>query len=136
MTSFQFIWRMLLQFQFGNGDTTSYAREFGDPVVMLDVKKQGGQNLLDASDKIAKILEDAKLDGTIPKSVNVSITSDQSNNTREMVDNLLNSIIFGIILVVGVLLFFLGLRNAMFVGVAIPLSMLMSFLILSSMELP
>lgn len=119
--------------EFGNGDTTSYAREFGSPVVMLDVKKQGGQNLLDASDKIDQILKEAKADGTIPKSVSVSITSDQSNNTREMVDNLLNSIIFGIILVVGVLLFFLGLRNALFVGVAIPLSMLMSFLILSSM---
>lgn len=119
--------------RFANGDTTSYAREFGNPVVMLDVKKQGGQNLLDAADKIDKILEEAKADGTIPNSVSVSITSDQSNNTREMVSNLLNSIIFGIILVVGVLLFFLGLRNALFVGVAIPLSMLMSFLILNSM---
>jgi multidrug efflux pump subunit AcrB len=119
--------------EFGNGDTTSYAREFGSPVVMLDVKKQGGQNLLDASDKIGQILDAALRDGTIPQSVNVSITSDQSNNTREMVSNLLNSIIFGILLVVGVLLFFLGLRNALFVGVAIPLSMLMSFLILNTM---
>lgn len=119
--------------EFGNGDTTSYAREFGSPVVMLDVKKQGGQNLLDASDKIGQILDEAMRDGTIPQSVNVSITSDQSNNTREMVSNLLNSIIFGILLVVGVLLFFLGLRNALFVGVAIPLSMLMSFLILNTM---
>ncbi len=118
---------------FGNGDTTSYAREFGDPVVMLDIKKQGGENLLDASDKITEIIAKAKRDGTIPSSVNVSRTSDQSNNTRDMVSNLLNSIIFGIILVVIVLLFFLGLRNALFVGIAIPLSMLMSFLILSSM---
>ena len=119
--------------RFANGDTTSYAREFGNPVVMLDVKKQGGQNLLVAADKINTIIEDAMADGTIPQSVNVSITSDQSNNTREMVSNLLNSIIFGILLVVGVLLFFLGLRNALFVGVAIPLSMLMSFLILNTM---
>ncbi len=119
--------------KFGNGDTTSYAREFGEPVVMLDVKKQGGENLLDASDKITEILEVAQNDGTIPGSITVSRTSDQSNNTRDMVSNLLNSIIFGIILVVGVLLFFLGLRNALFVGVAIPLSMLMSFFILSAM---
>lgn len=118
---------------FGNGDTTSYAREFGIPVVMLDVKKQGGQNLLDASEKIYKILEDAQLKGDIPKSVSVSVTNDQSNNTRDMVSNLENSIIFGIILVVGVLLFFLGLRNALFVGIAIPLSMLMSFMILQAM---
>jgi multidrug efflux pump len=118
---------------FGNSDTTSYAREFGDPVVMLDVKKQGGQNLLVASEKIDQILEEAHKDGTIPRSVMVSKTNDQSNNTREMVSNLENSIIFGVILVVAVLLFFLGIRNALFVGVAIPLSMLMSFLILSAM---
>jgi len=118
---------------FGNGDTTSYAREFGSPVVMLDIKKQGGQNLLDASDKISDIITQAKVDGTIPASVTISRTSDQSNNTREMVSNLVNSIFLGIILVVGVLLFFLGFRNAMFVGIAIPLSMLMSFLILESM---
>lgn len=118
---------------FGNGDTTSYAREFGSPVVMLDVKKQAGKNLLDASDKIEEILVEAKRDGTIPKSITVSQTNDQSNNTREMVSNLVNSILLGILLVVGVLLFFLGLRNALFVGVAIPLSMFMSFLILQTM---
>ncbi|MEJ6582575.1 MAG: efflux RND transporter permease subunit [Crocinitomicaceae bacterium] len=119
--------------EFGNGDTTSYAREFGEPVVMLDIKKMGGKNLLDASDKISEIIENAKESGLIPRSVAVSITNDQSNNTREMVSNLENSIILGIILVVGVLLFFLGLRNAMFVGIAIPLSMLMSFMILQVM---
>jgi len=116
---------------FGNADTTSYAREFGQSVVMLDIKKQSGENLLVASDKITELIEAAKKDGTIPKSVDVSLTNDQSNSTRDMVSNLENSIIFGIILVVGVLLFFLGLRNALFVGVAIPLSMLMSFMILN-----
>ncbi len=119
---------------FGNSDTTSFAREFGDPVVMLDVKKQGGENLLDASDKIYKIIDASKIDGTVPRSVSLSVTADQSNNTRDMVSNLENSIIMGIILVVLVLLFFLGLRNALFVGVAIPLSMLMSFLILDAMS--
>ncbi len=118
---------------FGNSDTISYAREFGTSVVMLDIKKQGGENLLVASTKINDIIEEAKKDGTIPKSVEISLTNDQSNVTRDMVSNLENSIIFGIILVVGVLLFFLGLRNALFVGIAIPLSMLMSFLILNSM---
>ena len=118
---------------FGNSDTTSFAREFGTSVVMLDIKKQGGENLLEASSKINDIIEESKKDGTIPKSVDISLTNDQSNVTRDMVSNLENSIIFGIILVVGVLLFFLGLRNALFVGIAIPLSMLMSFLILNSM---
>ena len=118
---------------FGNADTTSFAREFGTAVVMLDIKKQGGENLLVASDKINEIIAESRANGAIPKSVDVSLTNDQSNVTRDMVSNLENSIILGIILVVGVLLFFLGLRNALFVGVAIPLSMLMSFLILNSM---
>ncbi|MDX1651028.1 MAG: efflux RND transporter permease subunit, partial [Brumimicrobium sp.] len=118
---------------FGDGDTTSYAREFGEPVVMLDVIKQGGENLLDAAVKINDLIKEAKETNIIPDGVSVSITNDQSTQTRDMVSNLENSIIFGIILVTIVLLFFLGSRNALFVGVAIPLSMLMSFLILDAM---
>ena len=63
----------------------------------------------------------------------MSITSDQSDQTRTQVDELQNSIILGVLLVVGVLLFFLGLRNALFVGVAIPLSMFLSFAILNAL---
>src|SRR5690606_32172537 len=93
------------QVYFGNGDTTSFAREFGEPVVMLDIKKQGGKNLLEAAEKIDQIIAKAREDGVIPNSIAISKTGDQSNNTREMVSNLENSIILGIILVVGVLLF-------------------------------
>ncbi|MCG8575175.1 MAG: efflux RND transporter permease subunit, partial [Flavobacteriales bacterium] len=118
---------------FADADTTSYARERGKTVVMLDVKKRAGQNLLDASDKIHALLDEVKEKKIIPEGVNISVTNDQSGQTREMVDNLVNSVIFGVLLVVGVLLFFLGLRNALFVGIAIPLSMFMSLLILSSM---
>jgi multidrug efflux pump len=116
---------------FGDEDTTSYAREFGRPVVMLDIKKASGENLLMAADKIREMLLDQKKLG-IPEDVTITVTNDQSVMTREQVSNLMNSIIFGVILVVGVLLFFLGLRNAAFVGVAIPLSMFMSFMILNS----
>lgn len=118
---------------FGNSDTTSYAREYDKNVVMLDVKKQTGENLIDAAAHIREALIQAKEDRTIPPGVEYSVTNDLSKNTNAMVDDLVNSIILGIILVVGVLLFFLGLRNALFVGVAIPLSMMMSFMILSSM---
>lgn len=115
---------------FGDADMTSYARQFGKPVVMLDIKKRSGENLLDAADKIKKIVAERK---GIPSGVEISITNDQSSSTRNMVSNLENSIVFGVILVVLVLMFFLGLRNAFFVGVAIPLSMFMSFMLLSSM---
>ena len=107
----------------------SYAREYTKPVVTLDIVKRAGENLLQASDEINEIIARAKRD-VLPKDILVTITADQSDATRTQVDELQNSIIFGILLVVGVLLFFLGLRNALFVGVAIPLSMFMSFMIL------
>lgn len=118
---------------FGNSDTTSFARERGKKVVMLDVQKQSGENLLTAAENIRIKLDESRANRTIPEEINYTITSDLSNNTESMVDDLVNSIVLGILLVVGVLLFFLGMRNALFVGVAIPLSMLMSFMILSMM---
>ena len=110
----------------------SYAREYSRPVVSLDVVKRAGENLLEASSAINAIIEEAK-QNVLPRNLNVSITNDQSDMTQTQVEELQNSIIFGVMLVVGVLLFFLGLRNALFVGVAIPLSMFMSFLILNSL---
>ncbi len=119
---------------FEDADPTSFAREFGKPVVMLDVIKTSGANLLEASDKIEEILYKAqKTEKIIPENLVYTITNDQSDITEEQVSNLENSIIFGVILVVLVLLFFLGLRNALFVGVAIPLSMFMAFMILDAM---
>ncbi|MCB0779594.1 MAG: efflux RND transporter permease subunit, partial [Flavobacteriales bacterium] len=68
-----------------------------------------------------------------PKDLTVTITGDLSDQTRTQVDELENSIIFGVLLVVGVLMFFLGLRNAVFVGIAIPMSMLLSFILLNAL---
>ncbi len=113
-------------------EATSIARADGQPVVSLDVIKRAGQNLLSASDKIKEIVEKFKAE-KLPKDLKVSIFNDQSINTRNQVANLENSIISGVLLVVLVLLFFLGLRNALFVGVAIPLSMFMGIWILDLM---
>jgi len=108
----------------------SYAREFGEPVVMLDIKKRSGANQIIAAEKIRDILKETRK--VFPKDVHLNITNDLSDRTKKQVANLENSIIFGMILVVLVLMFFMGFRNSLFVGVAIPLSMLMSFLILSA----
>ncbi|MFK8102448.1 MAG: efflux RND transporter permease subunit [Saprospiraceae bacterium] len=116
---------------FGYKERTSYARSDALPVVSLDVKKRKGSNLLDASDKVKVIVAEAQVD-YLPEGLKVSIFNDQSIQTRDEVANLLNSIISGVILVVLVLLFFLGIRNAMFVGMAIPLSMLMGIMILNA----
>ena len=113
-------------------EPTSYAREFGQPVVMLDIIKRSGRNLLVASDSVNALLHRFERD-VFPKDLTVTITGDLSDQTRTQVDELENSIIFGVLLVVGVLMFFLGLRNAVFVGIAIPMSMLLSFILLNAL---
>ena len=115
---------------FKDVDKTTYAREFGKEVVMLDVKKRAGKNMIEAADKIKTIVNDAK-ENVLPSDLKISIANDQSSRTLNQVDDLVNNIIFGIILVVGVLMFFLGFRNALFVGFAIPMSMFMSFMIIN-----
>jgi multidrug efflux pump subunit AcrB len=121
--------RDLATVQFKEKDKESFAREYMRPVITLDIIKRSGTNLIAASDKINAIIEDAR-QNDLPESLSLTVTNDQSDQIRTQVDELQNSIIFGVILVVGILLFFLGLRNALFVGMAIPLSMFMSFMIL------
>ncbi len=123
--------RDIAEVVFEEAEKTSYAREYEKPVVMVDVKKRAGENLINASEGITKIIEEAKKN-VIPDDVTITITNDQSDVTRRMVSELENSIIFGMLLVILVLLFFLGLRNALFVGVAIPLSMFLSMFILGA----
>ena len=113
-------------------EPTSYAREYGQPVVMVDVMKRSGRNLLVAADSIKALIGRYER-SVFPADLNVTLTGDMSDQTRTQVDELENSIIFGILLVVGVLMFFLGLRNAIFVGIAIPMSMLLSFIVLNAM---
>ncbi len=110
----------------------SFARLNGYPVVSLDIIKKGGENLLTTTDKINEILRKARIH-YLPDDLKITITNDQSDITRSQLANLENSIISGMILVVLVLFFFLGLRNALFVGLAIPLSMFLSFIILSAL---
>lgn len=117
---------------FKEQEKTSYAREFSQPVVMLDVTKRGGENLINASEQIDVIIAKATKN-YFPSNLHISKTNDQTNDTKTMVSDLENSIILGVILVVVVLLFFLGIRNALFVGIAIPLSMFISFIILNSL---
>lgn len=114
---------------FKEKDRTTYARDFGDRVVMLDVKKRSGKNMVAAAEQVEKIVADAK-GNYFPPDLSVTITNDQSSKTIGQVDDLVNNIIFGIILVVTVLMFFLGFKNALFVGFAIPMSMFMSLMIL------
>ena len=122
----------IAEVRFKPKETTTYAREKGQSVVMLDIKKRSGANAIKASEKIRAIVEEARVN-YFPPNLDLSITNDSSERTLSQVDDLVNNIIFGIILVVGVLMFFLGFKNAIFVGFAIPMSMFMSFMILSAL---
>ena len=119
----------IAQVNFKEKETTTYAREFGANVVMLDVKKRAGKNMVEAARKVEAIIDNAQSE-VFPQDLEISIANDQSAKTINQVDDLVNNIIFGVILVVTVLMFFLGFRNALFVGFAIPMSMFMSFMVL------
>lgn len=115
---------------FKEKEKTTYAREKGKEVVMLDVKKRSGQNMISAIEQVKEKLELAR-ENYLPKDLTVELTNDQSERVEHQVDELSNHIIFGIVLVMIVLMFTMGLRNSLFVGAAIPLSMMIAFTILS-----
>ena len=122
------------EISFKEKETTSFARSFGEKAILLDVIKRGGKNLVQASQEIKLIVSDRE-SLNLPKDLEIVVSNDQSNMTLNQISELVNSIIFGVILVVTVLMFFLGFRNALFVGFAIPMSMFMSFMILSFLGL-
>ena len=118
----------IAEIRFGYKEIESYTRLSGKPVVSVDVSKRSGTNLLLLNDKVNDAINEVK--SFIPNDIDVIIVNNQSQNTKEQVSTLENSIFSGVILVVLVLMFFLGVRNALFVGLSIPLSMCISFIIL------
>ena len=107
----------------------NFARYNGKNVVTLNVIKKSGQNLLDASDKIKAIIADMQKT-KLPSNLIIQVTGDQSRNTRNTVNELNNTIILGFIFVTIVLMFFMGLVNALFVALSVPLSMAIAFIFL------
>jgi len=113
---------------FGFKERDSDARLDVTPVVTLGVSKRSGENIIETSESVRAVIYDMRDD--FPPGTNVTITSDQAEDIHLMVSSLENNIISALILVTGILLLVLGFKTASFVGVAIPLSMLMSFTIL------
>ena len=116
---------------FGFAERESYARLDGSPVLTLDIIKRSGENLIATADEVKASL--AAFEPLFPPTTVVKITSDQSVDIEMMVSSLENNIVSGLLLIVGVLLFFLGLANSGFVAVSIPSSMLLSFIVLNLM---
>ncbi len=141
--------RDLADIDFGFKDRATYSRlkvlqledEFGNltplegratetlPVISLGVKKRSGDNILDAAKEVEATLAAFPL----PSGTRYEITGDQSEAVQVMVKDLENNIISGLLFVVAVLLFFLGVRNSFLVGIAIPLSMFIAFILLQTL---
>ena len=119
-------------------DTTkekeSYARLNGKNVVTLNIIKRNGENLIESSDGVKEIVETTKA-AVFPKDLDVVITGDQSIKTRTSFNELVNSIIIGFVLVLIVLMFFMGVVNAFFVALSVPLSMFVAFVFLPAADL-
>jgi len=105
----------------------SYARLYGKNVITLNVKKRSGENLIEASDKINALIKEMQ-ETSLPKNLQITLTGDQSDQTRVTLHDLINTIIIGFILVTVILMFFMGVTNALFVALSVPLSMFVAFL--------
>ncbi|HMJ67276.1 MAG TPA: efflux RND transporter permease subunit [Cyclobacteriaceae bacterium] len=106
----------------------SFARLDKKNVITLNVIKMGGKNLIDASDKIFVIVDDFKAN-VLPSGATITITGDQSDQTRTTLHDLINTIIIGFVLVTFILMFFMGATNAVFVAMSVPLSSFIAFLV-------
>lgn len=114
-------------------DQESFSRLNGEHVITLNVVKKSGENLLEASDKIKEIINKELTNREFPSDVKTTISGDMSRYTRNTLEELNNTIIFGFILVTLVLMFFMGFTNAFFVAMAVPLSLFMAFMVMPAM---
>ena len=114
-----------------NKEQESYARLEGKNVITLNVIKRSGENLIEASDKINGLIKIMQTEN-FPKELKITVTGDQSDQTRLTLHDLINTIIIGFILVTFILMFFMGVTNALFVAASVPLSMFIAFLFMPS----
>ncbi len=114
-------------------DTTkereSYARLDNKNVITLNIVKRSGENLIETADAVKVVVEQMQ-ESEFPKDLNIVITGDQSKNAKHSFDELVNSIVIGFILVLAILMFFMGVTNAFFVALSVPLSMFVAFMFL------
>jgi multidrug efflux pump subunit AcrB len=110
----------------------SYARLDGKNVITINIVKRAGENLINTADKVKAVIADMQVKGDIPPAdqMKVVITGDQSKQTKTSFQDLVSTIILGFILVLLVLMFFMGVTNAFFVALSVPLSVFVAFMFL------
>jgi len=111
-----------------NKEQESFARLDKKNVINLNIVKRSGENLIVAADQIRAIIKEYE-NGILPAGLNVTVTADQSENTRVTLHDLINTIIIGFILVTIILMFFMGVTNAVFVGLSVPISSFIAFIV-------
>lgn len=116
---------------YGYKDRTTYSRENSIESITIVIKKRSGENLVRIADETKKLIENEKK--SLPPGVKIGLTGDQSKLVRDTVHELENGVITGMVLVVGILLLFLGIRNASLTATSIPFSFLISFVVLNTM---
>ncbi len=124
--------RDIAEIKDGFKEKESYARLSGKNVITLNVIKRAGENLIDASDKCRNIMTELQKT-SYPGNLSVVLTGDQSTETRVTLHDLINTIIIGFILVTLILMFFMGATNAIFVGLSVPLSMFLAFMVMPAL---
>lgn len=117
----------------GFKDETSRSRLNGREAVNIMVKKRAGENIIAITDAIDELL--ARVQPTWPKGTEITKLMDKAKDIRHMVADLENNILSGLVLVVFVILFAMGVRNAVLVSLAIPFSMLLSFAVLYALDI-
>ncbi len=108
----------------------SYARLDGKNVVTLNIVKRAGENLINCADKIKAAVAEMQASEELPKDLRVEFTGDQSKQTKTSFNELINTIVIGFILVLLILMFFMGVTNAFFVALSVPLSVFVAFMFL------
>ena len=111
----------------------SYSSAKGKNVITLNVVKRAGENLIEASDKIYKAIAEMKVT-EFPAGLEITVSGDQSQKTKVTLHDLINTIIIGFILVTLILMFFMGVTNALFVALSVPLSMFIAFLVMPGID--
>ncbi|MEJ8757772.1 efflux RND transporter permease subunit [Pontibacter sp. H259] len=117
----------------GFEEQESFARLDNKPVITLSVIKRSGENLIEASNKIEDLLDE--MEGTVlPTDLKVTVTGEQATQTKHTLNDLINTIIIGFVLVTIILMFFMGTTNAIFVGLSVPISMFVAFLLFDALD--
>ena len=110
-------------------DPLTRSRLNGEKSVTLAVQKRSGENILRVTDEVKRAVEEMK--PMLPPALKIDLTSDMSNDVRLMVSDLENNILSGLILVLAVIFAFIGTQSAVFISLAIPYSMFITFGVLS-----